>query len=327
MTKIVAYDLFLGIDDESFESIQRTAPGAQVVAPVKEQVAAELADAEIFYGYHSPDVFRGAEKLQWIQSTAAGLDAMIDAPLIERGLKITNASGVHAPQVAEAAWAMTLALTRALPTYFRRQQEHHWEWGNHVDLDGATAGIIGLGGIGRRYAQVAAAFGMRVVAVDAHEPPKPDCVEAMWSLDHLDELLADSDVVLISCPATKATHHLINAERLAQMKPTAFLVNIARGDIIDEEALAQSLRAGRIAGAGIDVCATEPLPAESTLWDVPNLVITPHGAGLSPNRRRRLIEFFCQNLRRYLASEPLLNVVDPRIGYPVPESSPAGSNP
>lgn len=318
MTKIVAYDSYLGIDDESVEAIQRTAPDAKVVAPTKEDLAAELADAEIFYGYHSPELFHGAEKLCWIQSAAAGLDAMVDAPLIERGLTITNASGVHAPQVAEAAWALTLALTRGLPSYFRHQEKHLWEWSTHFDLDGATAGIIGLGGIGRRYARVAAAFGMQVLAVDAHEPPRPDSVEAVWSLDRLNELLATADVVLISCPATKETHHLIDAERLAHMRPTAFLVNIARGDIVHEDALAASLRTGQIAGAGIDVCAAEPLPPESTLWDTPNLVITPHCAGLSPNRRRRLIEFFCQNLRRYLDGEPLLNVVDPRIGYPVP---------
>lgn len=319
MTKIVAYDSHLGIEDESVEAIQRTAPDAEVVAPTKEDLATELAEAEIFYGYHSPEVFRAAKKLCWIQSVAAGLDAMVDEALIERDLTITNASGVHAPQVAETAWALTLARTRSLSTYFRHQQEHHWECSTHFDLDGATAGIIGLGGIGRRYARVAAAFGMRVLAVDAHEPPKPDTVEAVWSLDRLDELLAAADVVLISCPATKATHHLINAERLACMKPTAFLVNIARGDIVDEVALAESLRAGRIAGAGIDVCAREPLPPDSTLWDVPNLSITPHSAGLSPSRTRRLTEFFCQNLRRYLDDEPLLNVVDPRIGYPVPK--------
>jgi len=318
MTKIVAYDSYLGIEDESVKAIQRTAPDAEVVAPTKEDLATELADAEIFYGYHSPEVFRGADKLRWIQSVAAGLDAMLDAPLMERGLTITNASGVHAPQVAEAAWALTLALTRGMPTYFRHQQEHHWEWSTHFDLDGATVGIIGLGGIGRRYARVAAAFGMRVLAVDAHDPPRPDTVEAVWSLDRLVELLATADVVLISCPATKETHHLINAELLARMKPTAFLVNIARGDIVDEDALAESLRTGRIAGAGVDVCAAEPLSPESTLWDVPNLIITPHCAGISPNRRRRLIEFFCQNLRRYLDGQLLLNVVDPRIGYPVP---------
>lgn len=320
MTKIVAYDSFLGIAAESVKAIQQTAADATVVAPTKENLAAELADAEVFYGYHSPEVFRGAEKLRWIQSTAAGLDSMIDAPLAARGLMISNASGVHAPQVAEAAWALTLGLTRALPTYFRQQQQHHWEWSTHFDLDGATAGIIGLGGIGRRYAQTAAAFGMRVLAVDAHEPPKPDSVAALWPLDRLDEMLAAADIVLISCPATEQTRHLINAERLACMKSTAFLVNIARGDIVDEVALAATLQGGLIAGAGIDVCATEPLPADSTLWDVPNLIITPHGAGLSPNRSRQLIQFFCQNLRRYLADEPLLNVVDPRIGYPVPNS-------
>ena len=321
MTKIVAYDIYLAIDSESVEAIQRTAPGAKVVAPTKKDLATELTDAEIFYGFHAPEIFRGAEKLCWIQSSAAGLDAMVDAALIERDLTITNASGVHAPQVVEAAWALTLAATRSLPTYFRQQQEHRWECSTHFDLNGATAGIVGLGGIGRQYAQVAAAFGMRVLAVDAHKPPQPDTVEALWPLERLDEMLAIADVVLISCPATKETHHLINAERLACMKPTAFLVNIARGDILEEVSLAEALRTSRIAGAGIDVCASEPLPPESMLWDVPNLIISPHCAGLSPNRRRQLTEFFCRNLRRYLDGEALLNVVDPRIGYPVPAAT------
>jgi len=320
MTKIVAYDSYLGISVESVDSIQQTSPDVVIVAPAKDNLVTELIEADVFYGYHSPEVFHNAQNLRWIQSTAAGLDAMIDAPLIARALTITNASGVHAPQVAEAAWALTLSLTRALPAYFRQQQEHQWKSSTHLDLDGATVGILGLGGIGRRYSQVAAAFGMRVLAVDAHDLPKPNDVEAVWPLDQLNELLAASDIVLISCPATKETRRLINSDRLACMKPTAFLVNIARGDIVDEDALAESLHAGRIAGAGIDVCATEPLPADSALWDAPNLIITPHSAGLSPNRSRRLIKFFCANLRRFLAGEPLLNVVDPRIGYPIPHT-------
>ena len=158
---------------------------------------------------------------------------------------------------------------------------------------------------------------MKVVAVDAHPVSKPDFVDSLWTMDRLDELVEVADVVLTSCPYTEETHHLINADRIARMKPTAILVNIARGGIVDEDALTVALLEGRIAGAGLDVCETEPLPADSPLWEVPNLVITPHCGGMGPARMGRLTRFFCDNLRRYLAGEPLQNVVDQEKGYPV----------
>lgn len=316
-TKIVLFDP-LSSDDSAIEAIRKVAPEATVVVAEKERLADELTDAEIFFGYHTPEVFRGAGQLKWIQSIAAGVERMLEPELVERGLTITNASGIHAGPVSETAWALTLAVARGLPRYVRQQQDHHWEPGPPVDLDEATAGIIGLGGIGRRYARVASAFGMRVLAVDRHEPAKPDDVESLWGLERLEEMLEQSDFVLVSCPYTPETHHLINRARLARMKPTAILVNIARGGIVDEDALSEALREGRLAGAGLDVCETEPLPADSPLWEVPNLVITPHCAGLSAHRRRRLTEFFCENLRRYQAGEPLVNVIDQEKGYPVP---------
>ncbi len=318
-TKIVIYDP-LGLDDESIAMIQQTAPSATVVVSPKQRLAEELADAEIFFGYHTPEVFRGAADLKWIQATAAGMDQMLEPQLIERGLLISNASGVHAHPVAQMAWALTLAVSRALPTFFRQQQEHRWQHGPVLDMAGSSAGIIGLGGIGRQYSKVAAAFGMRVLAVDPHGPTKTEHVESVWRTDRLDELLQLADVVLLSCPFTPETRRLLSRERLALMKPTAILVNIARGGIVDEEALVEALRAGRLAGAGIDVCETEPLPADSPLWDVPNLVMTPHCAGVSTRRVRRLTDFFCENLRRYLADEPLKNIIDQHKGYPIPAS-------
>lgn len=316
-TKIVVYDP-LGVVGGSAGAIREFAPDAEVVAPPEDRLAGELADAEIFFGFHTPEVFRDAKQLKWIQSVAAGMERLLEPELVARGLLITNASGVHGPAVAEMAWALTLAVAQGLPLYFRQQHDHVWKHGPVTDLDGATAGIIGLGGIGRRYARVAAAFGMRVLAVDRHEPGKPAEVESLWGLDRLDDLLKQSDVVLVSCPYTPETKNLIDAERLAKMKPTAILVNIARGGIVDEAALIEALREGRLAGAGLDVCATEPLPADSPLWDTPNLVLTPHCAGLSTHRRQKLTEFFCENLRRYQVGEPLLNVIDQQKGYPVP---------
>ena len=319
--KIVIYDP-IGLGPEVVSAIEHTAPTANVVAPSAEGLSAELADAEVFFGWHpEPTIFGEAKVLRWIQSTSAGMEKLLNPDLIARGLKICNASGVHAPQVTETAWALTLTIARGLPTYLRQQQEHHWGVGPLYDLDGGTAGIVGLGGIGRRYASIASAFGMRVVAVDAHEPPKPNQVESLWKMDCLDKLLAMSDVVLISCPFSKETLGLIDRGRLDCMKSTAILINIARGGIVDEDALSAVLRVGGIAGAGLDVVATEPLPPESPLWEVPNLVITPHCAGLSSRRIARLTNFFCDNLRRYLADEPLANVVAQDKGYPIPGSS------
>ena len=318
MTKIVVYSDPLPFDEESIHAIRSAAPTATVVTPTKEQLEQELAEAEIFFGFSPPDVFLGANQLRWIQATAAGMERILTPDLIQRGLTICNASGVHGPQVAEMAWALTLAVARRIDTFVRNQQRHHWEWTTNMDMEGSTAGIIGLGGIGRRYARAAAAFGMRVLAVDLHRPPKPDEVEALWPIDRLDEMLEQADVLMIACPYTSKTHHLIDRDRLARMKPSAILVNIARGEIVEEESLAQALRERRLSGAGIDVTETEPLPEDSPLWDVPNLIITPHCAGHAPNRARRLTEFFCENLRRYLTGEPLTNVVDQQKGYPVP---------
>ena len=319
MTKIVIYDDLLSLDQALIQTIQEVAPEATVVAPSKENLVEELTDAEIFFGFCPPEIIQSTNSLRWIQMTSAGMDKIPTSKLDADDLTICNASGVHAPQVVELAWTLTLAIANRLPKLVQNQQQHHWSWEKRNDLEGSTAGIIGLGGIGRRYARVASAFGMHVLAVDLHQPPKPDDVKSLWPINRLDEMIQSSDVVMISCPYTPETHHLINRNRLALMQPTAFLINIARGEIIDEEAMVEALCEGRIAGAGIDVTKTEPLPEDSPLWDVPNLIITPHSAGISPYRTQRLLQFFCSNLQRYLAGDPLHNVVDRQKGYPVPK--------
>jgi phosphoglycerate dehydrogenase-like enzyme len=315
--KIVLHDQF-PIGDDLLALVREAAPGALVVVADRDRLPGELADAEIFYGYHSPEVFAHAPRLKWIQTSAAGLDKLLVPALVDRGLIISNASGIHATAVVETAWALTLAIGRCLHRYVQQQQQHTWKWGPLYDMFGGTAGIIGLGGIGKQYARVARSFDMRVIAVDPHLKAKPPDVAELWRMERLPELLAQSDVVLASCPYTPETRHLINRERLALMKPTAILVNIARGGIVDEVALADALRGEKLAGAGLDVTEIEPLPPDSPLWDVPNLVISPHCAGVSSHRMRKLIEFFCENLRRYQRGQALLNVVDQRKGYPVP---------
>ena len=317
--KIVVSDP-LGFEDEHMAMLRDAAGDNTVVDPGEDDLVTEMADAEVFIGYHSPEIFSSASGLKWIQSAAAGLDMMLTPDVIERRLIVTNASGLHAAPVVETAWALTLAVSRCLKTFQRQQNEHDWNQFIPHDLDGRTVGIVGLGGIGRRYAQIATAFGMRVIAVDRHSPPKPDEVESLQGLDRLNDLVAEADVLLVSCPATAETHGLIGPEQIALLKPTAILVNIARGGIVDEPALIECLKAGRITGAGLDVTEVEPLPKDDPLWDTPRLVITPHIAGWSGDRSRRLVEFFCENLRRYLSGEPLRNLVDQSRGYPVPGS-------
>jgi len=315
--KIVIYDP-MGFDEEYVARVQQTAPDAQVVNCTEEQLPQEIADAEVFFGFHSPEVFQNAAKLKWIQTMSAGMEIFMVPELTERGLVICNASGIHAHPVTETAWALTAAVARGFATYFRHQHDHRWEFGPQYDLDEGTAGIIGMGGIGRRYARIAVAFGMRVVSVDLHLTEKPENVDELWPMDRLDELLKVSDVVLVACPFSSETYNLLDADQLSLMKPTAILVNIARGGIVNEEALSDALRNNRLAGAGLDVTETEPLPTDSPLWDVPNLIISPHGAGRSNHRMRRLTDLYCENLRRYLAGEPLKNVIDQQKGYPVP---------
>ena len=316
--KIVVSDP-LGFEDEHMSMLCDAAGDGTVVVPKEDDLVVEMADAEVFIGYHSPEIFSTAPKLKWIQTTAAGLDMMLTPDVIERGLIVTNASGLHAAPVVETAWALTLAVARYLKNFHRQQNDHDWNQFIPHDLDGRTVGIVGLGGIGRRYARIAAAFGMRVIAVDRHSPPKPNEVESLQGLGRLNDLVAEADVLLVSCPATAETQGLIGPEQIALLKSTAILVNIARGGIVDEPALIKCLTEGRIAGAGLDVTAVEPLPKNDPLWDTPRLVITPHIAGWSGDRSRRLVEFCCENLRRYRLREPLRNLVDQARGYPVPK--------
>ena len=304
------------VDAELFAQVQRTAPSADIVMVDREGAVGAVEDAEILYGNYTPEIIRAARSLKWVQSSGAGMDGKLIPEVLERDIVVTNASGIHAIQVAEHAWALTAALFRGLHVFFRTQLEHTWQQAPLVDLCGATAGIVGFGGIGRRYAERARGFEMRILAVDIQGGDRPDYVEALWGIDRLDDVLTAADVVVIACPYTPQTGKLIDARALGRMKKTAFLVNVARGRIVDEAALIQVLRDGGIAGAGLDVFEQEPLPAESPLWDTENVIITTHAAGASSYRHGRLVDFFCENLRRYLAGEPLLNVVDKALGYP-----------
>ncbi|MCS6862983.1 MAG: D-2-hydroxyacid dehydrogenase [Abditibacteriales bacterium] len=316
------------LNEAQLDRIRAAAKGCEVVvATSREELLQEVEDAEVLLEGINPEVFRHAKKLKWVQVGSAGVDGMLTPEFVESDVILTSAKGCVGPHLAEQAFANLLALTRGVAQAVRAQS---WEvkWSiRHAawELTGLTMGIVGLGGTGREVAVRAAAFGMRNIAVDPEKVPKPDCVEALWTLtfptrpaepdDPLGRLLEQSDVVCICAPLTQETRGIFNLDAFRRMKRTAILVNVTRGQIVDEESLVTALRDGLIAGAALDVTPLEPLPPNHPLWTMPNVVITPHVAGASPLRVERLVDLFSENLRRFLRGEAMLSVIDKRKGY------------
>jgi phosphoglycerate dehydrogenase-like enzyme len=312
--KIVVYaDL-----DKDLHQLIRNAAGDEntVVFPrSEEELIKQGADAEVFYGFCHEDLFPQLPNVKWIQSLSAGMDRHLYPALRESDVVLTNAAGMYASHAAEQAFALLLGLTRGIKHFALNQPKHEWRGTQVIEIGGWTLGIIGMGGFGTHMATRGKGFDMYVIAVDAYRMDKPDTVDELMPIDQLPDLMRRSDVVMVGCPLTQETYHLINAENLTLMKPTAYLVNVARGPIIDEPALIDILEQGKIAGAGLDVTEVEPLAKNSPLWDLDNVIISPHVAGGSQHRPRRIIEFFCDNLRRYMNNEPLKNVVRKQLGF------------
>ena len=292
----------------------------EVVHAEDEATAGALAPgAQVILGYFPEPVTSVAPDLRWVQSFSAGMDKFLYPSIIAREeVVVSNMAGLYAPQGGEHAWALLLGLSRGVLAAARSIAQKTWGGaGDMIELTGGTLGLIGLGGFGIETAKRSAGYDMRVIALDPVRLEAPPGVEEVRppSPGNLLWLLSAADAVVISCPLTPQTHHLIGAEQLAAMKPTAYLVCVSRGGIIDEEALDEALRSGTIAGAGLDVCETEPLPQGSPLWTAPNLILTPHRAGASQHRSRKTFEFFRDNLERYLKGDPVLNIVDKARGY------------
>lgn len=289
-----------------------------------EGIEVHLRDAEVIFTLSlRPEQLAVALRLRWIHAPTAAVHQFMFPELINSDIVLTNSREVHGPVVAEHVMALIFALAKKIPQAVAFQQKRVWGqeamWtdGTHLqELSGSTLGLIGVGSIGSRVANMASAMGMRVAAVREHiEKGTPPGVEAVFPLSDLDKLLRQSDFVVVAAPLIEATERLINASRLAAMKPTAYLINVGRGPQVDEAALAEALRAHRIAGAALDVFTREPLPADSPLWSLENLLITPHTAGLTDKLWYRHYDLFSDNLRRYLAGQPLHFVVDKHKGY------------
>jgi phosphoglycerate dehydrogenase-like enzyme len=260
--------------------------------------------------------------LKWLQLTSAGVDRLLDAPVVRSRVVVTTASGIHAVPISEYVIGAMLAFAKGFPRAMRAQGERTWRPYWPEELERKTVGVLGMGAIGARVTQLCRALGMRVLAMRRSaegrvkgEGSGVEDVDEMLGPGELPYLLAESDYVVVAVPLTAETRGMIGEAQLRAMKPGAVVINIARGAIIDEQALVTALRERWIAGAALDVFQSEPLPAESELWGLENVLITPHISGGTPRYMERAVELFCDNLRRYLAGEPLRNVVDPARGY------------
>ncbi|HIG52965.1 MAG TPA: D-2-hydroxyacid dehydrogenase [Candidatus Handelsmanbacteria bacterium] len=317
--KILIQYPFSDEQHEQFCQLARENGDHQVLIAADEAVAITLADGvEVIMGHFPPAVCAAAADLRWIQSFSAGMDKFLFPEIIERDeVAVSNVAGLYAPQGGEHAWALLLALARGIDQAIRQNDQRKWAAGSTVELTGLTLGVVGMGGFGLEMVKRAAGYDMQIIAVDpVRRDPPPGVSELVDnSQENLHSLLRRSDVVMIACPKTKETYHLIGSEELALMRENAYLINVTRGGIIDEEALCQALSEGQIAGAGIDVTETEPLPADSPLWDARNIILTPHRAGASQHRPRKVFEFFLAQLERYLKGEAVLNIVNKRKGY------------
>jgi phosphoglycerate dehydrogenase-like enzyme len=289
-----------------------------------EGVEEEIRDAEVVITWSlRPEQIAPARKLRWIHSPAAAVHQLLFPELVGRDIILTNGRDVHGPVVAEHVIAMILALAKKLPQASRFQhrrawgQEEMWNARPHPrEVAGATLGLVGLGTIGGSAARLASGLGMRVIAVREHpEKASPEGVEQVFPSSQLDTLLAQSDYVVLAAPVTSTTQNLIDAAGLAKMKPDACLINVGRGQLVDEAALAQALRDHKIGGAALDVFVEEPLPSSSPLWDFENVLITPHTAGLTEKQWERQYALVAENLRRYRNHQPLLAIVDQQRGY------------
>jgi phosphoglycerate dehydrogenase-like enzyme len=325
---------------ELLEQLRAVSPHLQIIQETcrnAEQVAAALdtyPDTVVLYTFYMPaDALERAPSLRWVQLHTAGADHVLDHPVMKSRVTITTVSGIHATPIAEYVLASMLAHRWRVAHWTHCQREAQWPSGRWAlyarpELRGSTLGIVGYGSIGREVGRLANAFGMRVLALSRSASradkgyaaggtgdPEGEIPQKIYPPEQLREMLTECDYVVIALPLTPHTTHLIGEAELRAMKPNTYLVNIARGSIIDEPALIRALQEGWIGGAGLDVFEEEPLPSDSPLWKLENALLSPHVAGFTPHYDRRAATLFAQNLERYVRGEPLLNQVDKERGY------------
>ncbi len=324
----------LRLEEKHWERVRQLSPRLSLsLVEGEDQFLEELPTAEVVVIWPRPFDLSLAPGLKWIQLISAGLDRFVGHPIMESDIIITTASGIHATPIAEYVLSSMLAFSRHFRDMWRLQEkrewpEDRWETFRGEELRGKTVGILGYGSIGREVGRLCKAFGMRVLATDSAQEtedrgyrppgtgdPKGRLLDGLFPPSQLREMLKECDIFIVAVPLTPETEGMVGREELKAMKGSAYLVNISRGRVVDEEALIEALKEGWIGGAGLDVFAQEPLPQESELWGLENVILSPHVSANTPHYQERFTELFCENLRRYLAGEELLNVVDKRRGY------------
>jgi phosphoglycerate dehydrogenase-like enzyme len=329
--------LYPAVDDGRLAAITRAADSMHVVnAAGEDEALAAIGDADALFGKITARLLAAARRLRWVQSPTVSLEHYVFPELVEHPAVLTNMRGIFSDVIAEQVFGYILCFSRNLHHYIRRQAARRWEpvggEGGRVEntvgpahvssidrahrqLTGATLGIVGLGGIGMEVARRGRAFGMRVVAVDPRSPKHFEGVVACWPPAEAQHVLEQSDYVVIAAPHTPETTRSFGARQFEQMKPGAVLVNVGRGAIVDLAALAVALQNGRLGGAALDVFETEPLPAEHPLWQMENVILTPHVAGYGPLVAARHLDVVVTNIRRFVRDEPLVNVVNKASWY------------
>jgi phosphoglycerate dehydrogenase-like enzyme len=309
------------IQPHLLEEIKELAPDWEILAGTdKETWKSRLTEAEIIAGWQKgmeEAVLSDDANLKWVQTWSAGVNSLPLAELDKKNIDVTSSNGVHAYPISETIFALMLGLTRKIHSYVRNQEKKVWHHANlNLEMHEKTIGIIGVGAIGTETAKIAKAFGMKVLGVRYSGKPAEN-VDEMFTADQLELLLPECDYVVVTLPLTENTRHLFGAAQFQQMKRTSFFINIGRGEIVVEEDLISALQEGIISGAGLDVFTKEPLEKESPLWEMDNVIITPHTSGSTEHYDRRVIEdIFLPNLKTYLSGKaPAINLVDFSKGY------------
>ena len=292
------------------DAIAAASPGSRLVSVSLEGLAdGDLSDVEVLLRGPLPTLvfdrlLSRCPRLRWVHSATAGVERVLTPAAVERRLLITNARGVFSEPIAQYVLMMILAVSRRLPQLLELQRERTWQPLEANELADITVGVIGLGSIGRRVEELASAFGATVIGVGSSSSP-----------GEVADVLGKSDFVVLALPLTADTEEMFNAELLSKVKQGAWLINVARGRLVDERALVRALREGPLGGAVLDTFVEEPLPANSVFYSLPNAIVTPHTSWSSARALDRSVDLFCENLRRYTRGEELLNLVDPRLGY------------
>ncbi len=306
------------------ERIQSVWPEAEIVNAGQQGIAKALPTADIYCGHAKVPVpwesVVESGRLQWIQSSAAGLDHCLVPCVIESDIPVSSASGVLAKQVADQTFALLTGILRNLPAFFRAKDNREFIRLPTRDLYGACVGIVGVGGNGRVLARILKQFETTILATDWFADQQIEHVDELHPPDALDDILPRVDVLILTAPLNEHTHGMIDERRLRLVHKDAVLINVARGPLVVEADLARVLKSGHLWGAGVDVTEVEPLSAASTLWEIPNLIITPHVGGQRASRIDDTTRLFCENLRRFREGEDLVNLVDKRLGFPAPQA-------